>query len=192
LKDFAASSGHVGYLINIRIGTAITIRYTACILKLLGKTMGGRNGGRPIGAKNAKTVWREAQELVGDGELATDAADPLEVIEEVVRYFYAMGVQGVGAKAPVDEVQKCFNRALHAASIAAPYRHARLSAVKHIDNADTIDGISANATPEELRAEIAKRIALLRDKGYVDLDALPAPSGDVTAPEPDDSELSGK
>ena len=33
--------------------------------------------------------------------------------------------------------------------------------------------------PEELRAEIAKRVAMLRDKGYVDLDALPAPAGSV-------------
>jgi hypothetical protein len=32
------------------------------------------------------------------------------------------------------------------------------------------------ATAEELRAELAKRIALLRDKGYVDLEALPPPS----------------
>ena len=36
-------------------------------------------------------------------------------------------------------------------------------------------GVSANATAEELRAELAKRIALLRDKGYVDIEALPPP-----------------
>jgi hypothetical protein len=69
---------------------------------------------------------------------------------------------------------------LHAASIAAAYRHPKLSAVKHIDRADSIDGISANATPEELRAEIAKRVALLRDRGYVDLDALPPPEPAAT------------
>ena len=69
-----------------------------------------------------------------------------------------------------------FREAAQLAALAAPYRHARLSAVKHIENADTIDGISANATPEELRAEIAKRITLLRDKGYLDLEALPPPA----------------
>jgi hypothetical protein len=132
--------------------------------------------GRPKGAKNAKTLWREAQVPVGDGGLVVDGADPLEVIEQVMRYFYSLGVQGAKNKAPIEQVQKCFNRALHAASIAAPYRHPRLSAVKHIDQADTIDGISANATPEELRAEIAKRIAILRDGGYVDLEALPPPA----------------
>ena len=55
----------------------------------------------------------------------------------------------------------------------------------HRPSGNTIDGISANATPEELRAEIAKRVALLRDKGYVDLDALPAPAqspGDFSSP----------
>jgi hypothetical protein len=79
-------------------------------------------------------------------------------------------------KAPIEQVQKCFNRALHAASIAAPYRHPRLSAVKHIDHADSIDGISPNATAEELRAEIAKRARQLIDRGYVDLEALPPPA----------------
>ena len=116
--------------------------------------------------------------LVGDGALVIDVADPIEVIEQVMRYFYAMGVQGMKAKAPVEEVGK----AAHAASIAAPYRHPRLSAVKHVDGLGqpgSIDGIRADATPEELRAEIAKRVALLRDKGYIDIDALPPPAQDA-------------
>jgi hypothetical protein len=138
--------------------------------------MGGRSGGRPKGAKNTSTLWREAQALVGDGGLVVDVADPLEVIDQVMRYFYGLGVHGAKNKAPIDDVQKCFNKALYAASLAAPYRHARLSAVKHIDQTHAIDGISANATPEELRAEIAKRITLLRDKGYLDLEALPPPA----------------
>jgi hypothetical protein len=47
--------------------------------------------------------------------------------------------------------------------------------VKHIDHTDSIVGINPNATAEELRAEIAKRIRQLIDKGYVDLEALPPP-----------------
>jgi hypothetical protein len=143
---------------------------------MIEEIMGGRSGGRPKGAKNTSTLWREAQELIGDGGLVVDVADPLEVIEEVMKYFYGLGVHGAKSKAPVDQVQKCFQKALHAASLAAPYRHARLSAVKHIEQGDTIDGISANATAEELRAEIAKRIRQLIDKGYVDLEALPLPA----------------
>jgi hypothetical protein len=45
--------------------------------------------------------------------------------------------------------------------------------VKHIDHADTIDGI--RSAPEELRAEIAKRVRQLIEKGYVNLEALPPP-----------------
>jgi hypothetical protein len=104
-----------------------------------------------------------------------DVADPLQVIEQMMRYFYRLGVHGAKNKAPIDEVQKCFNRALHAASIAAAYRHPKLSAVKHIHQTDTIDGIRSDASPEELRAEIANRVAILRDRGVIDLDALPPP-----------------
>ena len=105
-----------------------------------------------------------------------DVADPLEVIEQVMRYFYGLGVHGAKNKAPIEDVQKCFNRALHAASIAAAYRHPKLSAVKHVEQTDSIDGIRSDASPEELRAEIAKRVAMLVDKGYVDLAALPPPA----------------
>jgi hypothetical protein len=138
------------------------------------------NAGRflqpPGGPLTGSTLWREAQVLVGDGGLVVDVADPLELIERVMRYFFSLGVHGAKSKAPVDQVQNCFQKALHAASLAAPYRHARLSAVKHLEQADSIDGVSANATPEELRAEIAKRIVMLAEKGYVDLEALPRPA----------------
>jgi hypothetical protein len=67
-------------------------------------------------AKNTSTVWREAQELIGDGGLVVDVADPLEAIEQIMRYFYRLGMEGAKAKAPIEQVQKCFNRALHAAS----------------------------------------------------------------------------
>ena len=93
--------------------------------------MGGRSGGRPKGAKNTSTLWREAQASIGDGGLVVDAADPLEVIEQVMRYFYSLGVQGAKNKAPIEDVQKCFNRALHAASIAAAYRHLAPRAGRH-------------------------------------------------------------
>jgi hypothetical protein len=93
-----------------------------------------------------------------------------------MRYFYAIGLHGAKSKAPVDEVQKCFQKALYAASLAAPYRHARLSAVKHLEQGHTLDGIRSDASPEELRAEIAKRVVMLAEKGYVDLEALPRPA----------------
>jgi hypothetical protein len=125
--------------------------------------------------KNVNAVWREAERLLGD-DTVLQAVDPLHVIETVMRYFYSLAQTGRKANAPLDEVRKCFREAAQLATLAAPYRHARLSAVKHIDNhADGIAGTSANATAEELRAELTKRIALLRDKGYVDIEALPPP-----------------
>jgi hypothetical protein len=86
---------------------------------------GGENkSGARVGVKSAKdtsTLWREAQVLVGDGGLVMDVADPLEVIEQVMKYFYGLGVHGAKSKAPVDQVQKCFQKALYAASLAAPF-----------------------------------------------------------------------
>jgi hypothetical protein len=72
---------------------------------------------------------REAQELISADNLVVDVADPLEVIEQAMRYFYGLGVHCAKNKAPIKDVQKCFCKALHAASLAAPYRHPRLNAV---------------------------------------------------------------
>jgi hypothetical protein len=130
--------------------------------------------GRKKGTKNQRTRWKDAQINVARDASAAVIADPIEVVERVMMYFYTLGVEGAKHRAPFEEVQKCFNRALHAASIAAPYRHPRLSAVKHVDAAQALEGIRADATPEELRAEITKRIRLLKAKGYLDLEAIDA------------------
>jgi hypothetical protein len=37
------------------------------------------------------TLWREAQELIGDGGLVVDVADPLEVIEQGDAVFLRTG-----------------------------------------------------------------------------------------------------
>ena len=114
--------------------------------------------------------------------VTTPCCRPLHVIETVMRYFYSLAQTGRKANAPLDEVRKCFREAAQLAALAAPYRHARLSAVKHIDNqSDSIDGIRSDASPEELRAEIAKRVAMLVEKGYVDLAALPSPANGKAA-----------
>jgi hypothetical protein len=91
----------------------------------------------------------------------------------------ASGLQGVKAKAPVDEVGKYFKLAVHAA-------------VKHVDaTPNSLDGIPADASPEELRAEIAKRVVMLAEKGYVDLEALPGPAnGEVAIADEEDQEAS--
>jgi hypothetical protein len=125
-------------------------------------------------SKNVNTVWREAEKLLGD-DTVLQAVDPLHVIETVMRYFYSLAQTGRKANAPLDEVRKCFREAAQLAALAAPYRHARLSAVKHIDNSELLEGVPADATPDELRVILAQRIANLAAKGYVDLKALPPP-----------------
>jgi hypothetical protein len=66
----------------------------------------------------------------------------------------------------------------------APYRHARLSAVKLAGDPSNPVRFNDNATAAELRAEIMKRIAILQDAGLIDLQALPAPSDGIVKKRP--------
>ena len=115
-------------------------------------------------SKNVKTLWREAEKLIGE-DGALQMVDPLHVIETVMRYFYSLTQSGHKANAPLEDVRKCVREAASLAALAAPYRHARLSAVKHIDHqgGDTIDGIRPDASAEELR--VAQRPRLHRFGG---------------------------
>jgi hypothetical protein len=87
--------------------------------------------------------------LVSNEGILLEVADPLEIIERAMRYFYALGVHGAKQKAPVDEVAKMFGKAAQLAALAAPYRHPRLSAVANVIDHSTIEGISPNATVDE-------------------------------------------
>jgi hypothetical protein len=119
-------------------------------------------------------LWRELEKRMSK-DIALDGVDPLHVIEWAMRYFFGLAQTGREAGAPLEEVRKCVREAAQLAGLAAPYRHPRLSAVKHIDNNELLEGVPADATPDELRVILAQRIAMLRDRGYVDLDALPPP-----------------
>jgi hypothetical protein len=61
----------------------------------------------------------------------------------------------------------------------APYLHARLSAVKLAGDPNNPLRVWDDATADELRAEMMKRIAAMRDAGLIDLTALPAPNGRI-------------
>jgi hypothetical protein len=128
-------------------------------------------------SKNRATKWRDAQKAFSKDPTLQEV-DAIVVVETCMRYYFALGQKGLELDMPVSDVRSCFKEALAAASIVLPYRHPRLSAVKHVDAAVAdLAGIPKDATAEELRAELAKRIAQLRDKGYVDLEALPPPKG---------------
>jgi hypothetical protein len=56
------------------------------------------------------------------------------------------------------EVDADFERAAHLATMVAPYRHPRLSAVKLAGQSNSPVHFKDDATAEELRAEIERRI----------------------------------
>jgi hypothetical protein len=68
-------------------------------------------------------------------------------------------------------------QAVQIAEKIAPYRHARLSAVKlasvPIDPMQKWDKATAN----ELREEVVRRLGELQEVGVIDLAALPPPKG---------------
>jgi hypothetical protein len=58
------------------------------------------------------------------------------------------------------------------AALAAPYRHAKLSAVKLAGDPNNPMRIKEGATLEELRAEMMKHMNILIEGDYIDLEAL--------------------
>ena len=60
-----------------------------------------------------------------------------------------------------------------------PARHARLSAMKLAGDPNNPVRFKDDATADELRAEIMKRIEILSSAGLIDLQALPVPAGGI-------------
>jgi hypothetical protein len=73
---------------------------------------------------------------------------------------------GKNAGRRTEEIDNDYKQAAALAALAAPYRHARLSAMK-------LAGDPNN--PEELRAEMHKHLNILIEGGLIDLEALPLP-----------------
>jgi hypothetical protein len=132
--------------------------------------------GRPKGAKNRRTLLREAEKHVGDKY--TDAVlDSLYVIECSMRHFFIRAEMGKNAGRNEEEVDEDYKQAAALAALVAPYRHARLSAVKLAG--DPNNPAHDNATADELRAELMKRLEILTSAGLIDLKALPMPDGGI-------------
>src|SRR5262249_15840001 len=121
--------------------------------------------GRPKGAKNRRTLLREAElKLVDRGEFL----DALVVLEEGMRHFYTRAVQlkqgGFGSK----EVDANLMKAVDIAEKVMPYRHHRLAAIK----VDTKGIVSPNQhkSLEHLRAQMQKHFERLAP--VLDLEAI--------------------
>src|SRR6516165_9828289 len=122
--------------------------------------------GRPKGAKNRRTLLREAElKIVDRGEFL----DSLHVLEEGMRCFYirAMQLKAVGGKP--DEVDANLLKAVDIAEKVMPYRHHKLAAIK-LDKDPLPPGLRQDASLEELEAEMKKHWERLAP--VLDLEAL--------------------
>jgi hypothetical protein len=139
--------------------------------------------GRKKGSRNLKTLWKEAEKLVGTNSVA-QALDPLDVIETIMRYFYSLADARKESGGTIGEVIGYYKEAARLAALAAPYRHGRLSAIKLLGDPNAgLGGFKADATLEELRVELGKRVLAMAHSGLIDIDpaALPQPENRATA-----------
>jgi hypothetical protein len=126
-------------------------------------------------AKNHKTLWKEAEKLIGT-KTVQELHDPLDVIETIMRYFYSLAETLKANGGTLAEIIGYYEKAARLAALAAPYRHGRLSAIKLLGDPNIgVGPFKADATLEELKAELGKRVAAAARAGLVDLAALPEP-----------------
>ena len=99
----------------------------------------------------------------------------MAVMEDGMRHFYARALLAKENKLKPEIVDNYMLKAIEVAALAAPYRHPRLKAVTLASDPNNPLRIKDDATADELRAEIMRRLVILRDAGVIDLEALPAP-----------------
>ena len=125
-------------------------------------------------AKNRRTLLREAEQFVGS-KYVDQVLDSLYVIERSAQHFFIRAEMGKNAGRRSEEVDEDYKQAASLAALAAPYRHARLSAVKLASSPTDPMQNWDKATAQELRAEIMQRLSILSEAGVIDLEALPPP-----------------
>jgi hypothetical protein len=96
----------------------------------------------------------------------------LHVIETAASQFFLRAVTGENAGRDPSQVDADYQRAAHLAALALPYRYPRLSAVKVAGDPSNPMQFKDNATAEELRAEIERRINILQKAGILELQVI--------------------
>jgi hypothetical protein len=124
------------------------------------------------------SLLKEAEQHVGS-KYVDQVLDSLYVIETAMRHFFLRAEMGKNAGREKEEVDEDYKQAAALAALVAPYRHARLSAVKLAGAPSNPARFKDDATADELRAEIMKRLKILTSAGLIDLQALPAPAGGI-------------
>jgi hypothetical protein len=109
-----------------------------------------------------RTRVREAEAALG---VSAPDLDSLHVLEQTMVHFYmrAMVLKNKGGKSELIDAN--LRDAAAIAEKVAPYRHPRLSAMKLAGDPNDPMRIRDDASTEELRAELMKRLAELADRG---------------------------
>ena len=102
--------------------------------------------------------------------------DSLFVMEEGMRHYFSKAMQAKTNNMKPEIVDNYMQKAIDVAEKVAPYRHARLSAVK-------LAGDPNNSAPfknvASVREEIMQDLGRLVSAGVIDLKALPVPDGGI-------------
>src|SRR2546430_6125031 len=124
------------------------------------------------GSKNRKTLLREAEEGLGKARSGEAMVDPLHVMETIMMHYYTQALSKKALDKPDAEIDAAMALALHAAEKCAPYRHARLAAIKLAGDTNDPLRMLDTATTEELKAEIMRHLRILAP--VLDLQAVMA------------------
>jgi hypothetical protein len=130
---------------------------------------------QPADVKNKLTILREAHKARIDALREPEIIDSLHILERSARHFFMRAEMGVNAGRKQSEIDQDYKQAAALAALAAPYRHARLSAMKLAGDPNNPAHFKDDATADELRAEITRRLNILQEKGILELQPLPAP-----------------
>ena len=96
-----------------------------------------------------------------------------------MQHFYVRAIAAKQMKQPDKVIDAAMIQAVQIAEKIAPYRHARLSAVKLAGDPNNPARFKDDATADELREEVMRRLGILAEAGVIDLQALPVPKGGI-------------
>ena len=126
--------------------------------------------GRPLGAKNKRTLLREANirgaaaraqfDLAMTDDVSINA-DSLAVMENAMTYFYRLALKERHRNGDADPkaIRDNLREAVTIAKEVAPYRHPRLSSVKVGSDRTNASYVPDGVTSAELREELFSMIA---------------------------------
>jgi hypothetical protein len=126
--------------------------------------------GRPKGSRNKRTLLKETEQQVGS-KYTDQVLDSIYVIEQAMQHFFLRAKNAGRKQADVDDD---YRQAAALAALVAPYRHPRLSAVKLAGDPNEPVHSKDDASAEELRAEIERRLNVLQEAGILELKPLAA------------------